>query len=108
MKLEKFLPVHRYSVGKFSYSCLPRVYWFLTISIKPLKPVLGAWKLLHFLLVLMNRLSKTESAVFVYCRFSLFLEDPYRQIILNTPFSSLPNIPEQTSGRKMALGANVF
>ena len=56
----------------------------------------------------MKRLSKTASAVFVYCRFSLFLEDPYLQIIFNTLFSSLPNVPEQTSGRKLALGANVF
>ena len=32
-------------------------------------------------LVLMNRLNKTESAVFLYCRFSLFLKDPFFQII---------------------------
>ena len=25
----------------------------------------------------MNRLNKTESAVFLYCRFSLFLKDPF-------------------------------
>ena len=29
----------------------------------------------------MNRLNKTESAVFLYCRFSLFLRDPFFQII---------------------------
>ena len=33
--------------------------------------------MLHFALVLMNRLNKTESAVFLYCRFSLFLKDPF-------------------------------
>ena len=25
----------------------------------------------------MNRLNKTESAVFLYCKFSLFLKDPF-------------------------------
>ena len=29
----------------------------------------------------MNRLNKTESAVFLYCRFSLFLKDLFFQII---------------------------
>ena len=29
----------------------------------------------------MNRLNKTKSAVFLYCRFSLFLKDPFFQII---------------------------
>ena len=29
----------------------------------------------------MNRLNKTEPAVFLYCRFSLFLKDPIFQII---------------------------
>ena len=29
----------------------------------------------------MNRLNKTESAVFLICRFSLFLKDPFSQII---------------------------
>ena len=32
--------------------------------------------MLHFPLVNMNRLNKTESAVFLYSRFSLFLKDP--------------------------------
>ena len=31
---------------------------------------------MHFPLVLMNRLNKTESVVFLYYRFSLFLKDP--------------------------------
>ena len=39
------------------------------------------WKLLHFSCVLINRLNTTESAVFLYCRFSLFLKDPFFQII---------------------------
>ena len=68
-------------------------YWVLTESRIPLKPVLGregeggggggggGGKSLHFPLVLMNRLNKTKSAVFLYCRFSLFLKDPFFQII---------------------------
>ena len=36
---------------------------------------------MRFLLALMNRLDKTESAVFKYCRFSLFLKVPLVQII---------------------------
>ena len=34
-----------------------------------------------FLLFLMNRLNKTESAVFLHCRFFLFMKDPFFQII---------------------------
>ena len=37
--------------------------------------------MLHFPSVLMNRLNKTKSAVFLYCRFSLFLKDPFFKII---------------------------
>ena len=37
--------------------------------------------MLYFPLILMNRLNKTESAVFLYCRFSLFMKDPFFQII---------------------------
>ena len=43
----------------------------------PLKPVLWACEFLHFPLVLMNRVNKNESVVFLYCRFSLFLRDPF-------------------------------
>ena len=50
-------------------------YLVLTESRIPLKPVLG--KKSHFPLVLMNTLNKTESVVFIYCRFSLFLKDPF-------------------------------
>ena len=41
----------------------------------------GARDWLHFLLVLMKRLNKTRSAVFLYCRFCLFLKDLFFQII---------------------------
>ena len=32
---------------------------------------------MHFPLVLLNRLNKTESAVSLYCRLSLVLKDPF-------------------------------
>ena len=38
--------------------------------------------MLHFLLILINRLNTTESVVFFHCRFSLFLKDPFFQIIV--------------------------
>ena len=43
----------------------------------PLKPVLEGVRIVE----LSNRLNKTESAVLLYCRFSLFLKDPIFQII---------------------------
>ena len=48
-----------------------------------LTPVLGGLELLHFPLALMNRLNKTKSAIFLDCRFSLFLKDPFFHIILS-------------------------
>ena len=39
-------------------------YWVLTESRIPLKPVLGGVRIVAIPLVLMNRLNKTESAVF--------------------------------------------
>ena len=40
-------------------------YWVLVESRIPLKPVLGAWELSHFPLVLMNGQNKSELAVFL-------------------------------------------
>ena len=53
----------------------------------PLKPVLGGVRIVAFLLVLMNRLNKTEFGVFFYCRFFLFLfpKDPFFHIIHISP-----------------------
>ena len=54
--------------------------------------------MLHFPSVLMNRLNKAESAVFLYCRFSLFLKDKTESAVflycrfslfLKNPFSRL-------------------
>ena len=53
----------------------------LTESRIPLKSVLGGMRIFA-LSILMNRLNETESAVFLYCRFSLFLKDPFFLIIL--------------------------
>ena len=77
MELVEILPVHRYSVDIFY------IFWsFRNIGSgrkqnTANRPVLGACELLHFPLILMNILNKTESAVFLYCRFSLFLKDPF-------------------------------
>ena len=46
----------------YSFSVLNK----LKASIIPLKLMLGALEFLHFTFVLMNRLNKTESAVFYY------------------------------------------
>ena len=67
--------MHRYTLDIFHILVLQE-YWILTEIRILLKPLLGAWELLHFPLVLMNRLKKAESAVFLYCRFSLFLKHP--------------------------------
>ena len=44
--------------------------------------------MLHFQLVFMNILTKTESAAFYmyYCRFSLFLKDPYFRLLRYSMF----------------------
>ena len=51
VELVKLLPVHRHSVDIFHILVLQE-YWILRESRIPLKPVLGAWELLHFPLVL--------------------------------------------------------
>ena len=61
----------------------------LTESRIPLKPVLGGVKIAA--LVLMNRLNKTESALFLCCRFSLFLKDSLFQIIYRFSSSVIVN-----------------
>ena len=49
----------------FFHILILQEYLVLTESRIPLKPVLGACELLHFQLVLMNILNKTESDVFL-------------------------------------------
>ena len=82
VEMVKLLPVHRYSVDIFHILVLQE-YWVLTEN-RVLGEVGGvlAKELLHLTLVLINRLNKTESTVFVYYRFSLFLKDSFFQIVL--------------------------
>ena len=47
-------------------------YCALIESRIPLRPGLWAWGLLRLPLILKNRINKIESAVYLYCRFSLF------------------------------------
>ena len=57
-------------------------YWVLTESRTPLKPVLWGMRIVALsTIVLINRLNKTETVVFSYCRFTLFTRDPFFQII---------------------------
>ena len=72
----KLLHVHRYSVDIFHILVLQE-YWVLTESRVPLKPVLGDVRIVALSIRSQNRLNKTKSAVFLYCRFSLFLKDPF-------------------------------
>ena len=73
MQLVKLLPIHRYCIDIFHILVLQE-YWVLAESRIPLKPVLGGVGIV----ALSN---KTDSGVFLYCRFSLFLKDPFFQII---------------------------
>ena len=74
VELVKPLPIHRYSVDKLSYSGPSGIF--------------GSGELLHLPLVLMNRLNKIESVVFLYCRFSLFVNDPIsRHVRIQKVFS---------------------
>ena len=69
----------------FFHTLVLQEFWVLTEGRIPLKPVLGggggALELLHFPLGLMNSINKTKSVVFLYCRSSLFLKDPFFQVI---------------------------
>ena len=62
----------------------------------------------------MNRLNLTESAVFLYCRFSLFLKDPFFQIIhykknnLGTNFTPASNFGYLATPRQFFMGAKLF
>ena len=56
-------------------------YWVLTESRIPLKLVLECVRIVALSSSSHVRLYKTESAVFFYCRLSVFLKDPFFQII---------------------------
>ena len=72
----KLLPVHRYSVAIFHILVLQE-YLVLTESRIPHKPTLGGVRTVALSISSHERLNKTESTVFLYCRFSLFLKDPF-------------------------------
>ena len=77
-------PMHKTYIDKeliFFHILVLQEYWVLMEIRILLKPVLGDVRIVALPLVLMNRLNKTESAVFLYCRFSLILKDPFFQII---------------------------
>ena len=46
-----------------------------------LNKMLGVVRIVHLALALKKRLNRTESAVFLYCRFFLCLKDLFFQII---------------------------
>ena len=61
-------------------------YWVLTESRIPLKAVLRGMRIVALSISSHNRLNKTESAIFFYCRFILYLKDLFFQIILRVTF----------------------
>ena len=74
VELVKLLPDHRYSVNIFFIIWSFRSVGFWQKAEYCFSQCQGhATVLLHFPLFLINRLYKTESAVSLYCRFSLFL-----------------------------------
>ena len=74
----KLLPVHRYSVDIFSYSGPSGI---LCSDGIPFKLVLGGVRIVARSISSHGQTQKTESAVFLYFRFFLFLKDPFFQII---------------------------
>ena len=60
----------------FFHTLVLQEYWVLTESRIPL----GGVRIVA--LSIMNRLSKTESAIFLDCRFSLFLKDPFSRLFI--------------------------
>ena len=57
-------------------------YWVLTESRIPLKTVIGDVRIVALSISCSNeQTKKCESAVFLYCRFSLVLKDPFFHII---------------------------
>ena len=78
LEVVKRLPVHRYSVDIFSYSGPSGILCSYGI---PFKLVLGGVRIVVLSISSHEQTQKTESAVFLYCSFSLFLKDQFFQII---------------------------
>ena len=73
-----------------SFSSLPLIHSISTVVIcaqstnrffKLAQEKRSAFGVEHFIIVLMNRLYKTRVCSFLYCRFTLFLKDPFFNII---------------------------
>ena len=83
----------------FFHSLVLQEYWVQAESRIPLMPVLGGWgrvarELLHVPLVFMNRLNKCEFAVFLYCKFSVFLKDLFFPDCMDSKWHSARNLPD--------------
>ena len=62
----KHLPVHNHSADYIFMILLDHWGYILSFENRvPLKPVLGAWLLMQISLPVMNRLNKTEFAIFI-------------------------------------------
>ena len=57
-------------------------YWVLKESRIPLKGVIGGVRIVALSVNSLNRLNETESSVFGFCRFSLFLNDPISRLFI--------------------------
>ena len=76
MEFVKILIVHRYSVDIF-HILVHQEYWVLTESRIPLKLVPGDVRIIALSISSYEQTKKTKSAVFLYCRFFLFLNNPF-------------------------------
>ena len=103
----KHLPVHHYSTDNILRSF--GIIEFMSFENRvPLRPVLGAWPVLNFSLLTMNRLSKTEFAVFISLTRSLLPKDLTNQnlIISCSALSTLKDYCCARVGRLWILNNN--
>ena len=80
MELVKLLHVHQYSVDNFSYSSPSGILGSDGSRIL-LKPVLGGVRIVSLSFSSHEQTQYTKSASFLHCRFSLFMQDLFFQII---------------------------
>ena len=64
----------------FFHTLVLQEYRVLTESRISLKLVLGGVRIVALSISSQDRLNKTESAIFLYCRFSLFLKDLFSRL----------------------------
>ena len=80
MELVKLLHVHQYSVDNFSYSS-PSGILGSDRSRIPLKPVLGGVRIVSLSFSSHEQTQYTKPDVSLNCRFSIFLQELFFQII---------------------------